>query len=657
VAISDQLQIKLAFKDSPTTGDDFINLNFLKQPDPSIPGSTGVGYVLRQGGYSEGQPYLDGNNRLVRDITITLDIEGTSRDDAVAKLRNLKRFISRTRSYFAQFGGNPPARSDAKGHQGQAAVLTIQAPNATNELYWDVIGGPDPQLPSLAGALTKASFDNVQVTFTVDAWARGARVVLDNLIDSGDFASPYNITSFNGNLDGNWTYPNTTDWTLPPSPVQTFGIQSLRWSATSSTTATSNEATEFKTGDVIVPAIWIYFTGSTVSGTLTVKLQGWNGSAWVDKLTIASVTGAVTATTWARYTNGSYTVESGITKLRLSITSPNTNVSASACYFNGVAMWRNPTGGTVPTEYLGSGRTVGMPQCNVYNIQGDVPAPIMMRIMDGPAGVDDTIFVAGGMAQDLGTVTNRLEYPLFGMDMRPAATGTSSAVIFGGSLPTEQTGAGTTSTATTTNLIVGTLDRRPRLYRAFLIYALNDAVTVSSVKLSIPLNSTSNVESKTFTVALPNTYTGTGTIAAGNFRAYELGDFQFSRNGVSWEENTQSWISSSTFITITHNSSANRHCSIAGIILLPADQYVSVNTNTSLHPTTNSGVDILNEGTAPRIAVQVSSIGAGGSTFKIYRLNWRAGIAQPVSPEVICIWNPQTMGTIPGQPRPCGMRC
>jgi hypothetical protein len=607
VAASDQLQIKLGFKDSPTTGDDFINLNFLAQP--ATPNTIGYGYWILGGGYQEGQPYLDANNRLVRDLTFTLSIEGSSRDDAIARFRNLKRFISRTRSYFAQFGGNPPARSDAKGHQGQAAVLTMQAPSATNELYWDVVGGPDPVLPSIAGKLTKTSFDNVQVTFTVDAWARGARVVLENLIDTGDFANPYSITGFNNNLRGGWTYPNTTDWTLDTSRSK-YGIKALKWNASSSTTLTSNEPAEVTLGDVIVPSIWIYFLDPTITGTLTVKLQKFSSAAWSDAgVTVASITGAVTAGVWTRYDGAAYTVASGVSKVRLAIVSPTGGVH----YFGGAAMWKNPTGNAVPTEYLGAGRTVGMPQCNVYNVQGDVPSPIMMRVMTG-VGAEAKNFIAGGMAQDLGTISNRLEYPVFGMDMRPAATATGSTVIFGGSLPTEQTGSGSTSTANVTNTLVGLLDRRPRIYRAFLIYALNDAVTVSSVKLSASLGFSGNAESKTFNVVLPSTYTGTGTIAAGNFRAYDLGDFQLSRQGINWEENFQTWVNASAFVTITHTSSANRHCSIAGVILLPADQFTSINANTSLNAGgANSGVDIYNEGTAPRVAVQSATLGSGST--------------------------------------------
>jgi hypothetical protein len=234
-----------------------------------------------------------------------------------------------------------------------------------------------------------------------------------------------------------------------------------------------------------------------------------------------------------------------------------------------------------------------------------------MRIDNPSASQIERFFIVSGMTQDLGTPSNRAEYPVFGLDLAGIQSSTAAANLPWGTLPGEQTGTGTTSAFSLQSGLSRYLDRHPRSYRAFLVYAANDAISISAVKLGIALNSSNNLETKTFNTALPNTYTGNTTPTASQYAMYDLGVFQLSRPGIAWENNVQ-LVNPTTYVTITHTSSANKHISVAGVILLPTKPGAQMAAtfdigagNLAIYPLS---VEIYSEGKAIRGGIQASPL-------------------------------------------------
>jgi hypothetical protein len=613
--------VKLGFKDSPGSGDDFIDL-MVTQFNPANPANY-VGYVIDQGGFAMGPVEDNAKWGKVRTLAITVQIEGSSKDDAIARLRTLNRFIQRSSFFFQDNGDNVSSRGDGKWHDGEAAVLTYQPRNASYAVYWDVIRGEPANMPDMI-TLQDKTLPGITFSLLVRAAGRLTRVRLNNLVAMGDAAPPFMVVSPGGYagetaaFNCGWTFTGT--WNIVESTANgqapKYGFRTLVSSATGSTFTTNGGEVSQNNGDVVVPELWIALgTAAPTGGTLTVKMQTWNGSVWADQQTLVSLSSfggltspSFTAPNWIRYTGTVYTVGSGISQVRLTGTLPTLlGSTAGQVAFDGFANWKNLINNTVPTtEYATGGKTMGIPAFNVYGLRGDVKTPIKMRI-DNTGSQIERFFVVSGMTQDLGTPSNRVEYPLFGLDLAGQEQTTAAPQLPWGTLPGDQSGSGTTTTLSLSNYINRTLDRHPRLYRAFLVYAANDAISISAVKLGVAMGSSSNLETKTFNVALPNTYTGNTVPTASQHAIYELGDFLYSRPGVGWEDNING-LYIGTFVTLTHTSSVNRHISVAGVILMPlkVGSMVAATLDIGSAGLANFplAVEIYNEGKAPRGAIQ-----------------------------------------------------
>lgn len=609
--------LKLGFKDNPSgPTDDFVNLN--SNSFSAAAPQNGRGILLKPGGFTPGPIETDTKWGQVQTLTITVRIDGDSKDDCIALLRNLNRFIQRSNFYFQDVGDNVPARNDGRWHDGEAAVLTYQAADATYPVYFDVISGTPAQQPDLV-TLSTRTLDNITFTLKIRAGSRLDRVKLNNGVAMGDAAEPFSVdsTSYGGKFTAGWAFTGT--WFIGEDnvnyPAPLVGVRTLV-AHTAGATFTTNSF-EVKTGDLILPALSIAFGLSLpTGGTFTVKLQGWNGTSWVDKLTLvnlSSFTGLASPSfdnpKWNRYSNGTYTVESGITLVRLTGTLPTlTGNGFGRVGFDKFAMWKN-IGSTEPlTEYCTGGKTMGIPTFNVYGLRGDVKVPVKMRIDNPSSSQLERFFIVSGMTQDLGVYGNRTEFPLFGLDLKAIPSGTTAAQLPWGTLPGDRTGTGTSeSFALDSNFNNRALDRHPRIYRAFLVYAANDAISISAVKLGVAFNSSANLETKTYNTALPNTYTGNTTPTASQYAMFELGDFELSRPGIAWENNIQ-LVNPTTYVTITHTSSANRHLSVAGVILLPtkpgalmAATFDIGTANLAIYPL---AVELYSEGKALRGGIQ-----------------------------------------------------
>jgi hypothetical protein len=140
------------------------------------------------------------------------------------------------------------------------------------------------------------------------------------------------------------------------------------------------------------------------------------------------------------------------------------------------------------------------------------------------------------------------------------------------------------------------VDRLPRLYRAYLMYAANDSAAITALMLTIIR------DVRTYTVAIPQTYTGTGNAAAGDFRLYDLGDFYYPRPGVSWA-NYSGGQGANSSVVVTHSTSTNRRVSIGGVLLIPAhDGSAIMDAGVSGFGDTVQ-LTLYTHGSAPRVAV------------------------------------------------------
>jgi hypothetical protein len=135
--------LRLGFKDSPTVGDDFIDLN--SQSFSLSNPTKGRGILLQPGGFAPGPIEMDAKWGPVQTLTMTVRIDGDTKDDAIGLLRTLNRFVQRSNFYFQDSGDNVSSRSDGKWHDGEAAVLTFQPADATFASYFDVIAGHLPR--------------------------------------------------------------------------------------------------------------------------------------------------------------------------------------------------------------------------------------------------------------------------------------------------------------------------------------------------------------------------------------------------------------------------------------------------------------------------------------------------------------------------------
>jgi hypothetical protein len=556
--------LKLAFKDSPSGSDDYVDLDKLTATSANPSGSTGIALKY----YNEGQIQGD-----YQEINLEVDIEGSSRQDVIARYRQIVRYLQKTRMYFKKFTGdsdpntpvpltgNWPARSDGSWHQGDAAVLTFQADQATYPGYWNVIDYRLEPVDFVTGSLY--SLDGVKITLIVQPGFRGARVVADNLI-FGDYNPPFTLTgtvqTCGYTMGGAaWTQETSTFGDITPNKAL-FGIYMLKVT-NSTTTTTSTESGDYVTGDVLIPGVWV--GGVITSGSAIIKMQGWNGSAWVDLVAIATLTTSMPA--WVLKQGAPYTINATTySKVRLSLT----GAATGRVYFDGAFIWRNPVGNVVPVEYVSPGKVVNAPAFNVYNVQGDLPAPV--QLWQGLAKlntINQSIVVAGSLNYD-----PSFEYPVPPMAFQTTNAGTGaldSTMFFGRTGSFTNGAAALTTYGFYTSAVVYGSDYRSRLYRAFLVYAANDQAGITAVQLF------SVGTQKTFTVALPQTYTGNANATANQFRVYDLGDFFLRRPGNAWEE-TIGTIGSGTSVVLYHSSNANRYTAVTGVILIPAQEFGAI---------------------------------------------------------------------------------
>jgi len=382
---------RFGLKTNPQTssGDDFIDLNAATLTPGKFGGYWISGKDGLSGDYIEGVPYMDtgdaenpATNLMVRDLTITLHIEGADRADVASKYRAIQRYITLTESYFRPFKGNYPASTDGSWHEGKAATLSMQWDNTRPMIYWEVLRG---DLSLLPGNLLTGSNTSViaTLTLTVNETARGNETLLDNLV-FGDFSKPFN--PYNTLLCADYVFPvfvNTSIFSVDAT-MSKFGEQCLKWVGTTSSTFYTNAlpilfATGIKgavnTGDVLYPTFWQ--NGNVVTGGPGATLEVYDGATWNTRGTMNTPLSLSTPLTFQQCTmqSTSYTVVTGETYARLRFTTP----IAGTIRYSGVAIYRNLKTTTLPTEYVSCGGNGRMPQLNAYSIKGDVPAPFTLR--------------------------------------------------------------------------------------------------------------------------------------------------------------------------------------------------------------------------------------------------------------------------------------
>jgi len=580
-----------------------LNLGFIDNPTIGTDDAIGLGGATSSchlDGYDLGNVQIDEAGRFVRNIKIDLQITGASVDAIQTTLRQIERYIYQTKFYFDRLGGTLPSRSDGAWHSGLAAVLTFQSQAATKKVYWNVLDGSiDLAKDAFVDALILDLKLNVTVNLVVEASARGDRAKLDNLIKCGGLEPPFCTTS-NPAYTAGWTLANTTAW-VSQTTGGYYGPYCLRWSATGASTTSYATVTQDFTAnsDKVLGSIWL--KGSISAGTLTVRVEYFASGSWSTLVTFTGLNAVSSiSSNWTQYLTAATLIPTSTTNLRIAIISPSTGTIS----IDGVALWRNPVNDTVPVEFVSAGNLSGNPAFYVYNAQGDTTAPLnLMTVVPTTAGGSQRVIIVGGQYYD-----TTVEYPIPGLGFDLAGTTTASTMYFG-ALGQVLTGTGTTGTfAVGSTHPTWIIDYRPRMYRAFLIYAANDAITISKVTVTV------GVINKSYTVALPNTFTGNTTPTAGQYAVYDLGDFFFRRPGIAWDE-TQSTIGqfSNDSVTITHTSSANRQLAVAGVIMLPADQFGTIDLSTA---TTQVILQTYNEADAPVVGYNTATVAGSASPVR-----------------------------------------
>jgi hypothetical protein len=228
----------------------------------------------------------------------------------------------------------------------------------------------------------------------------------------------------------------------------------------------------------------------------------------------------------------------------------------------------------------------------VYNVQGDAPAPCKLRVGD-TLNLTYRALIVGAFAYN-----PVVDKPIYAFDFWTGALAEAvSASVFFNHLPATTSGAGTSSSFNLYSGTSRTIDYRPRRYRALLYYAANDATSVTQVTVKLQM------ETKTYAVTLPQTYTGTANAAAADFRLYDLGDYSFGRPGTTWEDSTVTMVGGTytSQLVLTHPASASRRLAVGGVVLIPAEKFAVLDLPGS---STNSvTLEISSEGSAPRASI------------------------------------------------------
>jgi len=542
--------VKLALKDSPSGTDDFVELATL--------GSSGYGYLLQPGGMSQSDPYQsDFYKQELVDVTLTITVKGTNVNDMQTKLRKLEYYLNSTRAFFQPFQGNIPATTNGTWFQNYAAVLTVQPDTATYPAFWNVLDGKLSKSVAYLGPSLGAGYArDVTLKLTCQKYAREGRRKLDQGVIMGDFNPPFSLTdaAFNGgwsSTGGTWSGVTGSD--VDPT---VFGYSYLQIVTGSTATLTSNEMA-VATGQVLLPAV--YFWGSA-SPVPTMQLQAWNGSSYSTVLTITpgSISGART-----NFTNGTYTVAAGITKVRAVITSTN-----GAVKIQGVAIWRNPPNGIVPTEYVTGGYTTGVPHVNLYNLRGDAPSPMLVTLKNSLTTANTAVLMVGARntgigAQSAGSNVLDAQPPLASRILTPGAADTS---LPWGVLGTVlNTSALSTNWSINSNGIPSGISHR---YLAVMIYAANNIAAINQVRVYF-----SSQNKFAFVQNVAQTYATNATPANTDYRAWILGEILYPKRG-SFIADVLSNPMSQVFFD--HANNANTKGAFSGIILLPREQFGTV---------------------------------------------------------------------------------
>jgi hypothetical protein len=566
---------KLGFKQNPSGADDYVEL--------ATTGSN-TGYFLKSFGI--GAKQFDGYGRPVRDLSIDLEVRGASYSDAIAKKRTLDRYIEQTRLFLKPFEGNIPASTDGTWQNNRAATLTVLLNGGTIPCYWDVLGGEAIAIGNVALSADTANYIiQVQLKLTCNYAARGALVTLTNVVAMGAFGPPFSTSTTNG-FNCGWTFANTTDWTISTDQYK-YGFQTLKWSASSSTAANTNATVGAQTNDYFLASIAI--RGTISAGTLTVKLQK-NDGAWADVETFVNTTGsAISNTAWTTFT-ASQSYNSGLanTQWRILITSP----TSGTLYFDAVALWHSYKAAltAIPTEFMEHGRTAAIPAMNIYNVQGDCEAPIILYL--GVASGNSSVYYVGG------TIAKpTAETPFYGLDFKVGAGVGPQSSIFWNVNGTTKTGSGSLNVSQTAGFNRN-VTLIPKRYRAFLVYASSQNTFTNTVQLKF-----GQLDPRTFNVVLPSTYNDAApptAPTASQYSLYDLGDVDYPRAGGI---TTERLLTAASSIVVSFTSTTLTAFGLAGAIMLPAEKFVSIDL------VANTGIVdplISSETLAPQVQLPVS---------------------------------------------------
>lgn len=591
----------LGFKDDPSGSDDYISLYSSLDAANSGGLGSGLGYFMT--GYSEGQPYTkDGLS--VRDLILTVTIKGSSVDDVRARFARLRSYHEKTARFLKRFRANIPGTIDGSWFPGFAAVLTVQASGSSETRYWNVVDGDLPTpAPYLDTDLGSFVIQNALLTLTVQELARGQRVFLDNLINCGDFERPFKINdpqygagwTFTGSQWGIETYSFPASDTVPRVyPRSIAGSRSLTatfaaGTANTTITAASN-STLLPIYSKVLPSITIANYGASSQNQVTAVLQtSYDNSTWTNLQTFANYPDAAHL-----YTTDPNAAASLVTFTETAFTNPDQNTryyyrilltinyvtnasSSTTFYFSGAAVWLNPPNDTAPKEYFCQGGQIGIPNINIYGVQGDVAAPFQCFVHTPPFVNNRPVLrsiVLGGQQGDLLN-----GQPIAGLDVLTKGNF--------GTLGNVQQGQGNKVSIPNNyewQLVQSTplqnlpLDGIPRIYRMYLVYGLSLDNTFNSLQIY------SNDLNLTYQVNLPRTSaTVDATLTVSDMRIAEIGEIQFPPQNSNWTYSQPSFLNTDTRLelfasssTIASNSTTGQ-VSIEGLIFVPTENTASLN--------------------------------------------------------------------------------
>lgn len=377
--------------------------------------------------------------------------------------------------------------------------------------------------------------------------------------------------------------------------------------------------------DFFVPSIWVNVAYIDI-GAVTVQLRSLNAPGTV--LRTLTPTGKTYGTSWVQYSAAGYPARAGgestLDGYYLRLLGP----AQGYIGYDGLAIWRNPVGDALPVEYAVTGTKVNQPGGGVYDVQGTGEAPVQVHFIGSATRIGanlstiQQVFLIGGHRYN-----SSYDSPLFGMDLKLYNYNYNSGLVLADTalagVMWEVAGTVITSTGAATNafypipfdtgynqpLFARYIDRRARVYRAFLVYACNNLATIK--KVSVVLNQ----EIRDFDKLIPTTYSGTSNPIASQYKMFDLGDFPLAQPGSGWQDRREQFapynnISTSNRIEVTYDASAiNAKIAMVGIVLIPAEQMAFVDLGQQGgYQTIETGVIITNSGSAPAAGAAMSAL-------------------------------------------------